>query len=227
VLGAFAVLAFNFVVLPRIVHRNPVIQTPDLRGLTVEEAAAEVAGGRLRVEPERTKNHPTIPAGRILEQVPEPQTPIRRGRVVRVVTSRGPSRSELPDMTGLSLRQAQVTLQREALRVGRVLQLRRSDVTVPTVAFQSPSAGSALRKGTVVDLVVAVPNPPILLRMPDLRGAPLYAARQAVAAAGCVMAPVNHERTTRHPPNLVLSQTPPPGQRIEKGARIELVASTR
>lgn len=227
VLGAGAVLAFNFVVLPWVVHRNQVIQMPDLERLTLEEAEARVAALRLVIETERSEASPDIPAGRILKQEPEPLASIRRGRVVRVVVSSGAPRNELPDLTGLSLRQAQVTLQREALRFGRVVELRRSGVTVPTVAFQSPAAGSELRRGTAVDLVLARPRPPALLRMPDLRGAPLYAARQAVAAAGCVLAPVTHERTTRVPPNVVLSQTPPPGRRVAKGARIELVASSR
>jgi serine/threonine-protein kinase len=227
VVAAFLVLAFNFVVLPRVIHRNAVIQMPDLRNLTVEEAAERVAGLQLRVEQDREKTHPTVPAGRILEQVPEPQAPIRRGRVVRVVTSGGPPAGELPDLTGLTPRQAEATLQREAFRLGRVVRLRRPDVSAPTVAFQRPTAGRRLRKGATVDLVVAEPVPPPLLRMPDLRGVPVFQARRVVAEAGCVLAPVSHERTSEHPPNIVLSQTPPPGQRIERGARIELVATTR
>jgi len=227
VLGGAAVLTFNFVVLPRVIHRNAVIQMPDLRGLTLDGAKDRVVGLRLQVEWEREKNHPTVALGRILEQVPVPAAPIRRGRVVRVVTSAGPPSGELPDLAGLSLHQAEVTLQREAFRLGRVVRLRRSDVTVPTVVFQSPASGRRLPKGAVVNLVVAEPTPPALLRMPDLRGEPLYRARQVVAAAGCVLGPVAHERTSDHPPNVVLSQTPPPGQRIEKGERIELVASTR
>jgi serine/threonine-protein kinase len=77
-----------------------------------------------------------------------------------------------------------------------------------------------------VSLVVGEPAPPRLLCMPDLRGVPLYRARQQVADAGCVLGPVTYERTDRLGANLVLRQEPPPGRRIRKGERIELVASS-
>ncbi|MFO7654981.1 MAG: PASTA domain-containing protein [Candidatus Krumholzibacteriia bacterium] len=226
VFGVFAALAFNFLVLPRVIHRNAVIQMPDLRGLDLDHARLRVADLRLDVDVERSRAHPTLREGLILEQSPEPQAPIRRGRVVRVVTSSGPPAGDLPSLVGLSPRQAEVTLQREAYRVGRVVRVRRPDVTVPTVVAQNPMAGRDLRKGMVVDLVVAEPAPPHLLRMPDLRGVPIFQAQRVVTEAGCVLAPVTYERTTDRPPNLVLDQSPTPGQRVERGVRVELVASS-
>jgi beta-lactam-binding protein with PASTA domain len=75
--------------------------------------------------------------------------------------------------------------------------------------------------------VVAEPGPADLHRMPDLRGMPLFKARQVIADAGFVLAPVTFERTSRVSPNIVLEQDPPPGRRIPKGERLELVASSR
>ena len=102
VLGAVAVLTFNFVVLPWVVHRNQVIQMPDLERLTMDEAAAKVASLRLRIETERSEASPDIPAGRILKQSPEPLASIRRGRVVRVVTSSLLSSSQSTSKRGSS-----------------------------------------------------------------------------------------------------------------------------
>jgi serine/threonine-protein kinase len=163
----------------------------------------------------------------ILDQSPAPESRIRGGRTVRVVTSSGPPAGSLPSLAGLSLRQAEITLQRENFRLGRVLKIRRQGVTQPVVAFQNPVAGTDLYKGAVVDVVVAEPAAAELLRMPDLRGVPLFKARQVISDAGFILAPVTYERTSRTPPNLVLSQHPPAGERIRKGERLELVASSR
>ncbi len=162
----------------------------------------------------------------ILEQTPTAGSPIRSGRRVRVVTSSGPPAGGIPDLAGLNFRQAEITLQRENFRLGRVLRLRREDITTPTVLFQNPPPGRMLRKGRTVDLVVAEPAPPRLLCVPDLRGTPVYLAQQKVAEAGCVLAPIVYERTDRRAPNLVLRQMPAPGARIREGERIELVASS-
>ncbi|MEZ4388631.1 MAG: PASTA domain-containing protein [Candidatus Krumholzibacteriia bacterium] len=226
VIAGVLVVAVNFTVLPRIVHRNTVVNTPDVRGMTTEGARLVLGPHGLTVVESRSRAHASVPAGMILEQTPAAGSPIRSGRRVRVVTSSGPPAGGVPDLAGLSFRQAEITLQRENFRLGRVSRLTRDDVTAATVVFQNPPAGRELRKGRPVDLVVAEPAPPRLLCVPDLRGAPIYLAQRKIADAGCVLAPIVYERTDRSAPNLVLRQTPAPGARIREGERIELVASS-
>lgn len=226
-IGGVLLLGINFMVLPSIIHGNKVVTMPDVRGMSVTGAGTQLRPIGLDVEVARQRAHPTIPEGMILDQIPGPSARIRGGRMVRVVTSSGPPAGAVPRLVGLSLRQAEITLQRENYRLGRVLHVRRTGVTEPVVDYQNPVPGIDLYKGAVVDLVVAEPAATELLRMPDLRGAPLYQARQAIADAGFILAPVTYERTSRTAPNLVLSQYPEAGQRIRKGERLELVASSR
>ena len=220
-------LLVNFLVMPSLVHSNKVVTMPDIRGMTVTGAEIQLRNLDLDVAVDRQRAHPTIPEGMILDQIPSAESRIRGGRVIRVVTSSGPPAGSLPMLAGLSLRQAEITLQRENFRLGRVLKIRRQGVTEPVVAYQNPVAGTDLYKGAVVDLVLAEPAAAELIRMPDLRGMPLYKARQAISDAGFILAPVTYERTSRSAPNLVLSQHPPAGERIRKGERLELVASSR
>lgn len=226
-LGGVAVLGINFLVLPKIIHQNKVVVMPDIRGMSVAGAGTQLRSSDLEVVVRRSMSHPTIPEGMILDQEPAPQKGIRGGRTVAVIISSGPPAGSLPDLKGLSLRQAEITLQRENYRLGRVLELRQPGATEAVVQYQSPEPGLELFKGAVVDLVVAVPPATELVRMPDLRGTPLYKARQVISAAGFVLAPVSYERTSAVEPNTVLEQDPPAGQRIAKGERLELVASSR
>jgi beta-lactam-binding protein with PASTA domain len=226
VIAGILLVAVNFTVLPRIVHRHTVIVTPDLQGLPLTGAGELVAAQGLTVAESRQRAHPTVAAGQILEQTPTAGSPIRSGRTIRVITSSGPPTGGVPELAGLNFRQAEITLQRENYRLGRVIRLPQEGVTSATVLFQNPPAGRELRKGRPVDLVVGEPAPPQLLAMPDLRGMPLYLARQRVADAGCVLAPVVYERTDLQDANLVLRQQPAPGLRIRKGDRIELVAAS-
>jgi len=225
--GGVLLLLVNFLVMPSLVHSNKVVTMPDIRGMTVTGAEIQLRNLDLDVAVDRQRAHPTIPEGMILDQIPSAESRIRGGRVIRVVTSSGPPAGSLPMLAGLSLRQAEITLQRENFRLGRVLKIRRQGVTEPVVAYQNPVAGTDLYKGAVVDLVLAEPAAAELIRMPDLRGMPLYKARQAISDAGFILAPVTYERTSRSAPNLVLSQHPPAGERIRKGERLELVASSR
>jgi len=226
VIAGVLVVAVNFTVVPGLVHRNTVVNTPDIRGMSLTGAQLSLKQHGLTVNESRQRAHPSVPEGMVLEQTPAAGSPIRSGRLVRVVTSSGPPAGGVPELAGLSFRQAEITLQRENFRLGRISRLTRDGVTSPTVVFQNPPAGRELRKGRPVDLVVAEPGPPRLLCVPDLRGAPVYLAQQKVADAGCVLAPIVYERTDSSAPNLVLRQTPAPGHRIREGERIELVASS-
>ncbi len=227
VAGGVAVLSINFLVLPAVIHHNEVVVMPDVRGLTLGQAIQRLQPMGLEASVTRQRPHPTAPEGTILDQAPAPEAGVRGGRMVRLITSSGPPAGALPRLAGLSLRQAEITLQRENYRLGRVLRLRRAGVTGTVVDYQNPEAGTETYKGAVVDLVVAEAAPAQTVRMPDLVGAPLYQARQAVAAAGFVLGPVRFERTGRVAPNTVLEQVPPAGSRIAKGDRLELVASSR
>jgi beta-lactam-binding protein with PASTA domain len=227
VAGGVTLLSVNFLVLPSVIHSNKVVTMPDVRGMSETGASTQLRAVGLAVEVARQRAHPSIPEGMILDQIPGPSSRIRGGRTVRVITSSGPPAGAVPHLAGLSLRQAEITLQRENYRLGRVLHVQRTGVTEPVVYFQNPGSGIELYKGAVVDLVVAEPAATELLRMPDLRGVPLYQARQSIADAGFVLAPVTYQRTSRSAPNMVLSQEPPAGQRIRKGERLELVASSR
>ena len=227
VAGGAAVLGVNFLVLPAIIHDNEVVVMPDVRGLTLAQAQQRLLPEALDVAVARQRPHPTVGEGLILDQLPAPEARVRGGRTVRVITSSGPPAGALPRLAGLSLRQAEITLQRENYRLGRVLRLRRQGVSEPVVAYQNPVAGTETYKGARVDLVVAEPAPARLLRMPDLVGQPLYRARQAVAAAGLVLGPVRFDRTGVVAPNTVIAQEPPAGRRIAEGEHLELVASSR
>ncbi len=166
-------------------------------------------------------------AGLITDQVPAPDAGIRKGRVVKVVVSSGPATMPLTDLVGLSERQAGITLQRDNFQLGRVSRMQKEGLSEPQVAAQHPQAGTKLSKGAVVDLVVAEPGPSIRFLMPDLRGVPLFKARQLIEAAGLLMGEVDTERKAGVAENSILEQRPRPGTRVAKGEVVDVLVSSR
>ena len=220
-------LLSNSVVIPRLVHHQAEVRVPDVTGRAVADAAEIAALSGLDVEVLREETHPMLSAGTVIDQLPGDGLMVRTGRSVGLVVSAGPPAGLVPTLSGLTRRQAESTLQRDAYRIGRILRMRREQGGARTVAMHYPPAGTRTRKGAAVDLLVADPPLPDAYLVPDLRGRSLYDARQAVESAGCVTAPVRYERDRDVPHGTVLSQTPVPGTRILKGETIELVASTR
>ncbi len=223
----FCLLMVHFLIMPRIVHRHEVVRTPELLGDSVAEARTEAELSNLAIEVVRRDSHPSLPAGTVIDQLPRSGMSVREGRRIAVVVSNGPPAGSVPSLGGLSPRQAGTTLQRESYLLGRTLRVRRQGTAAPVVAWQSPPAGTHLRKGRRVDMVVAEPVAAEAYLMPELRGLSLFVARESVEHAGCVTAAVRYRREKGLAPNTVLEQTPAPGSRIRKGETVELVASTR
>ena len=224
---ALGLLAFNFLFMPRLIHRNQEIRVPALLDAPLVEARESAEAVDLVLEVIREEAHPSAPKGTVIDQRPRAGDVIRSGRRVVVVVSGGPPAGPVPDLRGLTARQAESTLQRETFRMGRALALRWDGAVASTVAWQSPAAGTPVDKGHVVDVVVAESVGTPALLVPDLRGRSLFTVRASVEAAGCVLAPARYRRDSRIPPNTVLEQDPAPGSRILRGETIELVASTR
>lgn len=219
--------SFNFILMPRLVHRNAEVRVPDLVGLPAPEAFALAAEAGLVLEIAQSDAHPTAPPGQIIEQRPRQGMSIRRARKVLVITSNGPPVGSIPQITGLPVKQAENSLQRESFRLGRSLELRRPNTVSATVGMQNPGASIDLRKGEAVDLLVFEPELSTAYLMPDLRGQSLFAVRDHIGRTGCPMAPVRYRRDNSLSPNTIVGQTPLPGTRIMKGETIALVASTR
>ncbi len=225
--GGAALVALNFLVLPSLVHRNQVVAMPDLRHMDLASAQEDVKKIDLAIQVTSKRPHPSLPEGQILDQNPAPGARIRGGRVVKVVLSSGHPTGKLPALIGLTPVQAEVTLQRENYRQGRVVRMPKLSTTQPVVAFQSPQAETQLAKGRSVSLVIAEPSSPPKMRLPDLTGMPLFQVRQMISRAGLVLIPVQYQRSNAVAPNHILSQEPAAGSRVGKGDPLVLVVATR
>lgn len=73
------------------------------------------------------------------------------GAVLRIVTS---PQATVPNVVGLSTAAADTALETEGLDTGTI-NTRCSTLAVNTVLFQSPTAGSSVNTGTLVNLVAS------------------------------------------------------------------------
>lgn len=214
------------VLLPWIIHSQGEVLAPELVGL--DEAAARERAGELGlrvVVGDRIHDETTGP-GTVLSQEPRPADRLRQGRPVRVVLSLGERRVAVPDLRGLSQRQAELVLSREGLVLGRIArshELTRSG----GVAAQRPHAGRELRAGEPVDIMLRRGGERPAHLVPPLVGRSLAEVRDQLDRAGFELRQVRYRRDDDRWPGTVLEQSPPAGSRIPLGGSLELVASTR
>ena len=166
------------------------VAVPKLVGLTPTQAQRQLAGKGLVLETERRFFSADVAEGRVMSQMPEAGTLVRRGWRVRVAESLGPQRVVIPDILGQSSRAAEMNIRRWGLELGTVATVEIPDLPSDQVVAQSPPANaSGVASPKISLLETASPQPPAFV-MPDFVGQRLLVAKQEVQDAGLTVGSV-------------------------------------
>ncbi|MFN2526339.1 MAG: Stk1 family PASTA domain-containing Ser/Thr kinase [Actinomycetota bacterium] len=142
------------------------VEVPDVVGLTLEEARAELRDVGLKAEVEQV-SHPEAPEGEVVRQFPGPGQVIDAGSRVVLEVSSGPETVPVPGVVGLSEEDAVTTLQGAGLSVS-VNREPSTEVPEGFVISQEPGEGEEVERGSTVSILVS--EGPGEQEMPDVRG---------------------------------------------------------
>jgi beta-lactam-binding protein with PASTA domain len=220
------IILFNKVLMPALVKQGAVVIVPDLRNASETEAKVTLSRLGLAMRVERSDYDSQVPAGFILSQMPDANESLKPGRSVAVVVSLGTRVRMVPDLRGMTQRQARNLLQSEGLDVGRVARVQHEGDARERVVATSPPVGDEVHEGEQVDIVVSVPGGAAVYLMPDLTSQDVFFVREKLEKMGFRVASVRYEDRDGVYPNTVIDQSPQAGERIREGESIELVASS-
>jgi beta-lactam-binding protein with PASTA domain len=229
---AFFVFLFLFlllldrVIMPAAVHTGRLCVLPDLTELSLKEAEGILQERGLSLEVLAEEYDPSEPPGVILSQNPAPQSKVKTGRVVKVVVSKGEKMVLVPDLTGVSLRQAEIMLHEKGLKAGEIIWVVSGTFPQDVVVGGSPSFGLSVPVGMSVNLEVSLGSSPDTVATPDLAGRSLEEARSILRELGLEIGEVTYEVDNDLAVDTVLEQFPPEGAEVERGAKINLIVST-
>jgi len=193
-------------------------KVPSTAGLATAEAeeALEEAGLAATVE---TATSDEVEAGRVVRTEPRGGETVTRGSDVLLVVSSGPRLATVPVLVGTP---RSVAVQRIRGR-GLLPSVEEAESSSPAgeVIRQAPSAGSRLRVGSTVTIVVSRGEE--MASVPNAIGKLRREAVEAVRAAG--LEPSVSERETEVPAQVgrVTDQFPPPGSEVEPGSTVTIV----
>jgi eukaryotic-like serine/threonine-protein kinase len=214
------------------------VTIPKLVGMSPLEAERAGAASGLLVVVEREFYSADIPEGKIMTQMPPPETKVRRGWSIRVAQSLGPQRVAIPDVTGGSERVAELNIRRRGLSLGSIAHVSLPDAPQDKVLSQSPPANASGVSAPKISLLVGDGPEPAIYVMPNLTGQPLGSATLALQDAGIRVgkvsvlppppspfepqpAPVTPSAVSEpSAASMIVTQTPAPGQKIVAGSAV-------
>ncbi len=220
------VVIFNNMIMPRLLGRGDVVIVPDVRGSSVNMAEEKCRDSGLILVTVGNRISSEVPEGYIIEQDPAPSESLKEGRTIKVVLSAGRKMERVPQLSGRTLRQAEILIEDAGLRAGRVVRVFSHEKADNAVIASSPPAGASVPNGSGVDLLLAMCGEPRTVIMPDLVGMDLPFVKERLDRFGISIARVVNRRVHDKFPNTILDQTPKAGSPIKEGESIELVVST-
>lgn len=205
---------------PLITSRHPV---PRILGMTRAEAITALQKAQLQPKDSGSEPHPTAPAGTVIWQDPPPGVDAPNGTRVEIVTSNGPSKVAVPDVTGYDAAMAQQILVAAGLTVARADSIQAPNVAPGLVVITRPPAASVANPGTGIVLVINRGAPTI--SVPDVVGMSLSDARDRLEGAGLVVGAVTRRRVSGASPGTVIGQQPAAASLAAPGLVVDLIVA--
>ena len=198
------------------------VAVPDVTGKQMTLARQILEDKKLRVNVAETYDE-SVPAGVVVSQTPEAGSTVKEERLVTIYVSKGGESIEMPDLKGLSKKDAEDKLQKMGLKIGSVYE-RNSEEEAGTVIATDPKAGSKITKGQSADLIVSKGKKEIKISVPDVTGVSLEAAKSSLAAAGAKTGSVTKE-ASKQAAGTIISQSPAGGSEVLEGTSVNLVVA--
>jgi len=198
------------------------VVVPDVTGKQMTLARQILEDKKLRVNVAETYDA-SVPAGTVVSQNPEAGTKVKEERLVTIYVSKGGESLEMPDLKGLSRKDAEEKLTKMGLKIGSIYE-RNSDEEAGTVIATDPRAGSKINKGQSVDITVSKGKKEKKVSVPDVTGLPLEAAKEAITSAGFHVGSVTQE-PSKQAAGTVISQSPAGGSSLAEGTSVNLVVA--
>jgi serine/threonine-protein kinase len=209
--------------------RSGVTTVPSVVGLSRVDAANALAdqGLSLKGGEGAGRYDDKVPAGQVARQNPDARTLVKRGSPVTVSLSKGPRRTDVPDLLGKALPAAQAALSGSGLSMGRILGAFSPGKEAPgSVLQQDPDPTAAVAPGTAVDLLLAMAVPRERFVMPDLVYRNYEQVRPYFEQLGFKLGSVKFERYEGVAAGVILRQFPLPGHPVSREDSVSLVVAT-
>lgn len=203
-----------------LLHRHGVV--PHVLGLSLADATTALRRDGFEVQDGGAQAHPTAPEGTVVWQDPPQGVSAPAGLGVTLVSSQGPSKIPVPNVTGIDGPLAQQLIAAAGLTVAQVESVQAAMPPGVTMLTRPPAA-TLVTPGTSVAVVVSRGAPTIAV--PSLLGLSQADARTRLEVEGLVLGTVTRRRAGDAASGTVIAQKPAAGTLAAPGTVVDIVVA--
>ncbi len=211
------------IIMPSITSSKTVI-VPNIEGKSLKEAQQILASKNLTLEVTQEVYSLKQRTGTILSQKPIANTNVKEGRTILVNISKGKKLVRVPYIQLLSIREAELLLSENDLEIGVINYEFSENIDKDIIISQSLRAGEHVLYGTAINIVISK-GPETQIQIPNLIGKSILEAKEILEETGLLLGIINYKVNETYQPDIVLEQTPLPGEAVIPNTTINIVVS--
>jgi eukaryotic-like serine/threonine-protein kinase len=212
-------------IMPLYVKLGREIEMPDVLELSLPEAQTRLAEYGFRIVVSDSLYDSKHPQGTVIEQNPYPFAMVKKDRRVYLTVSIGEKPIVMPNLFGVSPREAELILQAHNLKLNGKSYVFSDIYHEGTVMGQSYPQGQAIRSGAAIDITISLGKLNQEKMVPNLNGKSLSETREILKAMGLKIGRIEYEKRQEILPETVLKQSRPEGSIFNQGDSIDLTVS--
>jgi eukaryotic-like serine/threonine-protein kinase len=222
--ASFVVLfiLMNYIILPAYVYHGGTLKVPQVEGMTMDSAVELLERTDLTPVQSETRVDSRYPAGTVIQQNPPAESIVKPGRRVYLTLSGGEILVTVPQLRGLSTRDARFTLERYGLQMGTVSYATSQTYPENTIIEQTVQANTKVSKGTLVNVTVSRGMMTDEIAVPEVLGKTIGEAKIILTQKGLKLGNITYHFSDNLLPNTVVDQFPRPGDPVQRGQAIDL-----
>ncbi len=214
-------IANNFII-PPIVHSRPMVNVPNIIGMTEDQAREKLLMKQIDFEVISEQYNTDYKPGLVIKQTPKPGDMVKEHRPVYLTLSRGSRLVEVPNIRGMNYRKANITLMNSHLEIGKIDSINREDYKANTIVDQAPKARTQMKLGSKVNITLSIGSKNTVV-VPDLVRYSLEGVYQYVEKHGLHLGNIVYEINELYESRTIISQTPTAGDTVQQGSSINLI----
>jgi serine/threonine-protein kinase len=219
-------LIMDNIVMMQITRHGDEFTLPDFTHQTVMEAEMRLKELNLSYEIASNEYAPGTPKGVIISQFPRAGIKVKEDRLIKFVVSAGQKMIEIPNLAGLSVRQAMLDLETAGLDLGEIAWAFSDTLPERVVVFSYPASGTQIPLGSQVNLMVNRGRASNFTYVPQVVGLTLQEARKRLEDKSLKLGVVKTKTDENYLPETVLEQSEPAGTELDINTEIDLVVSS-
>ena len=236
IIVGIVIISATFIMINLYTQHGDSLPLPDLKKKTLTEAKNIASNNKLEIEVTDSVFQKDWPKGTVVKQNPQPGFHVKEGRTVFLtINSMNPKKVKMPNVVGVSHRQAKNTLNNAGLKIGQLKHV--PDIAVNNVLKQKLKGeeikpGKMIPQGTEIDLVLGKGLSNQRSQIPDLTNDPLHKAKEKILQAAMNVGAIKYDESVENEEDSadakVFQQYPPyrKNKQIRLGSYIDLWLTT-